>query len=265
MARSRRCNFLRFPGLLGVLLLQGAQWTALRAQQSPCDPSLAQSSSDPSGYRQRGDRCEGVYLQTVASPALRVVSLTESFEDFDPASGANLRVEWSAPPAGAPVHLRANALRPHLYYRFDAIQPEGSTSYSWPVAILQALDLRKPELAVVAWVVQSVGSTMREVYLPVRIGQRAAPTSAARYQLELMPGAELTEVFVSLAPLQPDGQPGKFMQQDRPLERGYYPAGRGISIPIAGLTARGVYYVEISAMLYTGGSATARLWFYHPG
>jgi hypothetical protein len=101
--------------------------------------------------------------------------------------------------------------------------------------------------------------------LPVRIGQRAAPASAERYQLELMPGAELSEVFVSLAPLQPDGQPGEFTQEDRPLERGYYPAGRGISIPIAGLTARGVYYVEISAMLYTGGSATARLWFYHPG
>jgi len=206
-----------------------------------------------------------VYIQAVASPALRVVSFTESFENFDPSTGTNLRVDWSSPPPGAPVHLRANALRPHLYYRFDAIRPKGSTSYSWPPAVLQGLDLKKPDLGVVAWLVQPVGGTTRDVYLPVRIGQRAPPASAERYQLILVPGVELAEVFVSLAPVQPDGQAGRFMQQDRPLQRGFYPAARGITIPIAGVTAPGVYYLEISATLRAGGSSSARLWFYHAG
>lgn len=265
MALPLHRKFFRFSGLLGLLLFRGAQLSGLHAQQGPCDPTLSQSSQDRNGYRQRGDRCEGVYIQAVASPALRVVSFTESFENFDPASGTNLRVEWSAPPGRGPVHLRGNALRPHLYYRFDTIRPQDSRRYSWPTAVLQGLALKKPELGVVAWVTEPVGSTTRDVYLPVRIGQQAAPASAERYQLVLVPGVELAEVFVSLAPVQPDGLPGKFIQQDRALQLGFYPAGRGITIPIAGFTAPGVYYLEISATLRGGGSSTARLWFYRPG
>ena len=265
MAPPLHLKVFRIPGLLGLLLLASAQLTTLGAQQSPCDPSLLQSTQDRNGYRQRGDRCEGVYIQAVASPALRVISFTESFESFDPASGTSLQVEWDSPPARGPVHLRGNALRPHLYYRFDTIRPPDSTGYSWPPTVLQGLDLRKPELGVVAWVMESVGGTTRDVYLPIRIGQRAAPASAEQYQLVLVPGTELAEVFMSLAPVEPGGQPGKFIQQDRPLKRGFYPAGRGLTIPIAGFTTSGVYYLELSATLRAGGSSTARLWFYHPG
>jgi hypothetical protein len=248
-----------------VLVLFGGRMHPLRAQESACDPSLPQSSKEPNGYRQRGDRCEGVYIQAVASPALRVVSWTESFEDFDPAVSANLRLEWSVPPGAGPVHLRANALRRHLYYRFDAIRPDGSTSYDWPVAMLRGLDLRKPELGIVAWTAEPVGGTPRDIHLPLRVGQASAPASARRYQLVLVPGAELIDIYLSLAPVQPDGQPGAFVQRDRRLERGYYPAERGIPIPIAGLTQPGVYYLQISATLRAGRSSTTRLWFYHPG
>ena len=137
----------RIPGLFGSLLLASAQLTTLGAQQSPCDPSLLRSTQDRNGYRQRGDRCEGVYIQAVASPALRVISFTESFENFDPASGTSLRVEWDSPPARGPVHLRGNALRPHLYYRFDAIRPPDSTGTAGHQPCCRPSISRKPELA----------------------------------------------------------------------------------------------------------------------
>ncbi len=247
------------------MVLHGAEVAAPGTQQSPCDPSLSQSSADRNGYRQRGDRCEGVYIHGVTSQALRLISFTGSFENFDPASGTVLRLEWSPPAGGSAVHLRANSLRPRLYYRFDAIRPAGGTSYSWPPAVLRELQLRKPELGIVAWVTQPVGSSTREVYLPVRVGQRATPASANGYLLVLVPGAELAEVFVTLAPVQADGQPGKPIQQSQPLRRVFYPAERDIPILIAPLTTPGVYYLQISAPLRQGGSADLRLWFYHSG
>lgn len=259
----RRLPFLR-SGLLGLALLLSAQQSVLQGQQDSCDKSIDQSSKDKNGYRQRGDRCEGVYIQGVSSPALRVVSLVESFAEFDLADTV-LQVAWDSIPAGVPVHLRANALRPHLYYRFDAIRPVGSTSYRWPTAMLRSLELTKRDLGVLAWYPQPVGSSTRDVYLPIRIGQQPASASAKRYVLVLVPGAELSEVFLSLAPVNAQGQPGTFVMQDKPLQRGFYPAGRGITIPISGLTTRGVHYLEISATLRAGGSATTRLWFYHSG
>jgi hypothetical protein len=249
---------------LSCLLLSSLQVSALLAQ-SPCDPALSQASTDRNGYRQRGDRCEGIYIQEVSSPALRVVSFTDSVENFKPESGKNLRVEWSLPSATVPVHLRASALRSHLYYRFDTARPAGSASYDWSPSVLQALELTKRELGVLAWYTQPVGNTKRDVYLPVRIGQQGAPARAQRYRLVLVPGTELTEVFVTLSSVKPDGRPGTFVLRDQPLKRGFYPADRGISVPIIGLQAPGLYYLEISATLRAGGSSTDRLWFYHTG
>lgn len=258
-----RCFRLQLSTLL-VLVLAGPGERVLYAQQDSCDSSLQQSSKDKNGYRQRGDRCEGVYIQGVSSPALRVVSLVQSFEDFDPAASTELVVEWDSP-ANVPVHLRANALRPHLYYRFDAVRSGGATSYRWPTAMLRSLELKQRELGFIAWYQQQIGSVARDVYIPVRIGRDTSATLSGRYLLMLVPGAELTEVFLSLVPLNAQGQPGRFIVQDKPLARGFYPAGRGINIPLTGFSAGGVHYLEISATLRAGGSATTRLWFYHPG
>jgi hypothetical protein len=265
LAGSVRGNVCRFAGLLGVLVLHGPKVAAQGVQPSPCDASLSQSIADRNGYRQRGDRCEGVYIQGVTSQALRLISFTGSFENFDPASGTDLRLEWNPPAGGSAVHLRANSLRPRLYYRFDAIRPAGGTSYSWPPAVLRELQLRKPELGVVAWVTQQVGSATRDVYLPVRVGQRAAPAAANGYLLVLVPGVELVEVYVTLVAVKADGQPGKPIQESRPLGRVYYPAERDIPILIAPPTTPGVYYLHIGAPLREGGSADLRLWFYHSG
>jgi len=96
-----------------------------------CD-SLDTRQSDPLRYRQRGDRCEGVYAQDVSgSSDLLVASLVESFEAIDDASSLPLRVEWT-PPDGQAVRLRAYSIKPGLFYRMDTAKPIAASSYSWP-------------------------------------------------------------------------------------------------------------------------------------
>src|ERR1700722_4918720 len=105
---------LGVAALVGCLL-SAASPSVASPQQSPCDPNLAQLGQNPQGYRLRGDRCEGIYVQPVSgSAALLVASFTESFAEFDPSSSDPLSVEWSSP-AQTPVHLRAYALHEKLY------------------------------------------------------------------------------------------------------------------------------------------------------
>jgi len=104
---SRSCR-------LSVFLL-AAQVMSLRAA-NPCDPGLIQDKSNPFGYRLRGDRCEGIYIQEVSGAPLTVASWTESFADYDLASGAALVIEWESP-SGKSVHLRAQGMRRRLYFR----------------------------------------------------------------------------------------------------------------------------------------------------
>src|SRR2546422_5964133 len=47
----------------------------------------------------------------------------------------------------------------------------------------------------------------RSVLVPLRIRQGSAPVRTGSYRLLLLPGAELTEVYISLARAGPDGLP----------------------------------------------------------
>ncbi len=230
---------------------------------SPCDPNLRQREQDSQGYRLRGDRCEGIYLQAVSGNSLLVASFTNSFEAFNPGSLDKLSLEWSSP-ANTPVRLRANALREKLYYQMDTTVAPGKAAYSWPGEVLNALHLSKPDIGVVGFIDYVVGGENRTIYLPLRIHEKAR-TPTHGYELVLVPGSQLKEIFVSLAKVGPDGRPHTFLISDRPLRRGYYPAERGTLVEIPNPDSPGIYYLEIGATTMYGEPLTQQIWFYHDG
>jgi hypothetical protein len=259
-----RPSIIAFALLFGVLLYGASLKKPLFAQEKHCDPNLKQATDNPNGYYLRGDRCEGEYIKPVASTRLRVVSLTEYVEDFNPTSNRPLLVEWTAP-KNAGIHLQAHALRHRLYYQMDTIRPEGSSSYTWPSNLLSTFNLKRNELGFVAWASYLVGNTEREVYVPLLIRQQNANIRSGSYKVVLLPGAELSEVFISLAPVGPDGRAGAFVKRDEPLGYGNYPAEQGITITLPVLKTPGIYRLEIGATLRAGGSSTVPpVWFYHP-
>ena len=118
---------LRIPAtlcLLGLGLLARSPGSSRVAPNVAiaCD-SLKTRVTDPLRYRQRGDRCEGVYSQDVStSSSLLVASLVESFEAIDDRSSLPLRVAWT-PPDGEAVALRAFSIKPGLFYRMETAKP----------------------------------------------------------------------------------------------------------------------------------------------
>jgi hypothetical protein len=233
------------------------------AQTTACDPLLEQPKTNPYGYRLRSDRCEGIYVQQVAGATLLLASFTEMFEEYDPRSARELKIRWTTPATGD-VHLRAYGLRRKLYYRMDAKRPASPRSFDWPADLLGALNIPKRELGVVGWIRQPVGRIERDVHLPLRITVNQEGSSPGPYALVLLPGVPLSEVYVSVAPVDSDGQPAKWTRYEQPLENNYYPPESPIDIRIERPAASGVYYVLIGADIAGGGSLTSELWFYHP-
>ena len=230
-----------------------------------CDPGLVQSNDDPQGYRLRGDRCEGVYIKEVAgSSDLVVASFTESFEDFDPTSHKNVTVEWPALGADV-VRIRAQALKYRLHYRMDTVRPPGSKSYAWSPDLLAALQIRRQDIGILGFTARLLGGVTREVYLPLRVSQQTKGARSRRYQFVLLPGQELSQVFLSLATVGKDGSVTTFLRKGETLGRSYYPAERPVSITFPELKAPGIYYLEVGATFEQGGSSTESLWFYHAG
>lgn len=247
--------------VLLTLGLSSGHFVDLSAQ-SNCDPSLLKMSTGPLGYQDRGDRCEGTYIKQVGSTTLFVASFTEFFEQYDVKSGKPLQIEWDNLENKTGVQIRALGVKQKLYYRMDSFEPAAATSYSWSTNILASLNISKKDIGIIGTMRHNVGQVQRDIYLPLRIGQQASAVGGGVYNLALLPGVELSEIYVSIAPVGPDGHPQNFIKDNEKLGYGYYPAERIIEIPISGLNSTGIYYMEIGAALRSGGISTLELWFH---
>jgi hypothetical protein len=214
----------------------------------------------------RGERCEGIYVKEVGGTTLIFASFTEVFEAYDSVEAGSLIVEWTAG-GGDTLELRARGIKHGLYYQMDATRQSGTGSHSWewPKNILVPLGIGRNSIGIWGRTRQTVGDAERNVYVPLRIGERAGLDGDGTYEVVLFPSVRLDSVFVTLAVVLEDGTIGDFIREDRPLQYGYYPADRAVTIPIDDLQAPGIYYLEIGARLASGGSATLRRWVYRPG
>jgi hypothetical protein len=254
-------NSSRLFAFLVFLIAQsyGTAWP----QFHHCDTHLIQPENNPYGYRLRGDRCEGQYVQQVASTTLVVASFTNVFENYNLEGNFPLRLKWPALGTNE-VRLRAHSLRWKLYYRMDSLRNPGDTNFVWPITLLAAMKVSKRDLGVVSLTQYQLGDILRPVYLPLQITQKKTLASSSSYHLVLWPGVQLQEVYLSLATVDDEGQPKEFLVDGKPLLYGYYPAQRAIDIPIFELQESGIYYVEIGATLQSGKSYALDLFFYRP-
>lgn len=246
-----------------IVELESRQATAV---VNPCDSRLIPTKGDPLAYTRRGERCEGLYVLEVAGSAdLSLVAFTQSGRSQSPTSDERMHVHWAATPGKLPVHLRAVSLRRPIYYRMDAVRPEDSDRFEWPTSdVVARLNLSRDELGMLGWVDQTIGERTSHVYVPLRVGHAFEPTPG-HYVARVVPGVELSELFVTLATVGPDGRDQEYVKRDEPLSYGFYPAERPIPVKVSGLPAAGIYRLKLGAVFRRGGSSTATFVFYHPG
>lgn len=260
----------RFRVAIVALLLAASFAAASGPEQVPagdnhCDSRLIPQKGDPLAYGRRGERCEGLYVLEVAGSAdLSLVTFSAATPAFSLSGNDRLHLNWPQVPGNLPTRLRAVSLRRQVYYRMDAVRPAGADSFEWPADVLAKLNLQSTEVGLVGWVQKTVGEKPIDVYVPLRVGTAGAP-SKGHYVVQVVAGAELSEVFITLAALGQDGRDEKYVKRDEPLSYGFYPADRPISVALPGLTAAGLYRVRLGAVLKTGGSANKSFVFYHPG
>jgi hypothetical protein len=127
--------------------------------------------------------------------------------------------------------------------------------------MLAAQGLARDDLGIMAW--SRCPAVDRDVYLPVRVHSGPSSRSKANLQLVLIPGVELSEIYMTLAMTDERGQPRTTLIKQRALDYGYYPAERTTAIPLPNVTVSGLYRLELSTRLRSGSVATTELWFYN--
>src|SRR5262249_29841465 len=192
---------------------------------------------------------------------LLVASFIESSGPFDIVAGKPLPVAWSGA-AQSSVRLRAIALRSRLYYRMDSERPGSPGVFEWPTDLLVSLQMHANEIGLVAWMEQRVGGQQQDIYVPLRLGNRSG-TPSRQYVLTIVPGSEMSEVYVTVAQVNADGRDSRKIKDAEPLKLSYYPAERPFTVRLPALDQPGLYRLELGATLSRGGSVTKSLFFYH--
>lgn len=233
--------------------------SAVRAQtppgRSPCDEALLRLAAPVNGYQPRGDRCEGLYARQVSGTTLFLASFTRSFENYDLQSPDPLVLSWPATPDSA-IQIRAETVGPNRYYRMDTRRLPGDTIWRWPSRVLTAERISRKELGILGWRRMVLKGRARPVYMPLEVNQRNLSAVCGPYEIVLSPGARLSEVTLTLAKADADGNPERYIKQDEPLQRGFYPAGSPILVTLkrGDLLEPGLYYLKVTATLRTKGA-----------
>jgi len=232
--------------------------------QTFCDPDKPIVEDRSDGYRNRGDRCEGVYAQQqVSGGFLEIASFTLGAVEYSLGEGA-LTLAWPAQAADQPVQIRAVSLRRNLHYQMDTRRQSGAASFEWPTDVLVQRRLPPDELGIRAWTELAWGRGAKELHLPLGVHQEATQAPASLYHLVVMPELSLGGLAASLERLEDDDELATVIS-DADLGS-FYPAKEAITVELPLPDEPGIYRLRLMAMPEDGGlQVSTFVWFQHPG
>jgi hypothetical protein len=221
---------------LAIVMLAGVFFVA-HAQSRPCEP-LRPLSGTPLQYKDRGNRCEGLYDPDYGAKALALISLT--FGDLNYPLAAGIKLELTVPEQTVTTHIRAVPRPSNIAYEMDALLDVGST-LSWPVDdVLLPENLNAKQVGIFAW----NGNDPNKVFVPVLVRAPGSSTSRnANIILSVRPSFEAQVMKWRSAPL----TNGKC---DRPVKwmdvgPGSVNAGQTVDIKLAHIV--GLNCIDIAA------------------
>lgn len=186
---------------------------------APCNSDIKPASIDELAYKDRGDRCEGLFVQKVSATGLHVAAFHKSPAEFDDnALALNVSVGGDV----GDKEMSITSLRPNQYYRMDA--SFSRDNFSLPLELLRhpQIDIKPHELAAV---------------ICVRDCQSAVPTLAAASfaddqnenpYVALVANLEIYELRVTIR----DETTGEVLHDKEMLGSRTWPAGRPATFPL---------------------------------
>jgi hypothetical protein len=147
----------------------------------------------------------------------------------------------------------------------DTVQPATPSSFVWPTDFLIQYQITPQDLAILGWSMVPVGGQDLAVYLPLTIRQGDAAAQGEGYNLLVVPGVDLAELFIMIDLLDQGGNPERTVLERTALGFGFYPADSGVAIALPDLAGPGIYQVKLIAQrLLDGIERPEDFWFYHP-
>ncbi|MEP6765857.1 MAG: hypothetical protein ABJB66_16195 [Gemmatimonadaceae bacterium] len=224
------------------------------AQERHCPIHV--DAKDIYAYQSRGNRCEGIIARPAGGELIRFIGLTQSVEDFNPQLGADLHVVWPQVAADS-IWLKAVGVRAGLFYQMDTALPKTSTEFRWPVTVLLKEGVRRADVAVRGWTIQSFGGIPDTVLIPIALWQqRAASFTNTEYVMTILPVQRMRALRFGIATADASGRSDGWFREMTAVPGTDFLEGSAVRIPLGKISAPGLYIVQVAADLWSTTAAS---------
>ncbi len=250
----------------GFLAVSGASQNA----ESFCEPSLVVEERDEHRYRDREERCEGLYVREVSGYIAALTSFTRQYDFGAAGEDGPLTLSWDVDEVGtvpaladlrdASLRLRADSNVYRVYYRMDTQRPLGGEAFEWPTTVLRSLSLGGDDIGVYGFLPVDFGEVTREVYVPLSLSRGAA--EYGDYRVAVFPTVELEAVAFELSAVA-EGFPGEVVRPKERLGHRRYPSAFPVTFGFALQEETGLYHLLIEVEGSNGRKSRIDVYFYH--
>ena len=167
-----------------------------KAQGKECDSRIKPITGTLGyGWREQGQRCEGLYESTVSAINLEVVSVLKGKlgADFQRSKKVHLFAPDLASLGSESVRVRAVALPLKTYFRMDAVMP-ASGDLVWPLDdVVERAKLPVGKIGIFGW----VGSEAEKIFVPLEIspkGEKPAAGTVASVEMVVRSAIDIEQL-----------------------------------------------------------------------
>ncbi|QUS59155.1 hypothetical protein [Pseudovibrio brasiliensis] len=184
-----------------------------------CRVEIKPASENELSYRQRGDRCEGLFAQKVSATGLRIAAFHKHPASYDENS---LAINISSGDSRAIKALTVTSLRPKQFYRMDTVYHGSNYSLSLDVVRHPDVNVKPTDFAAVICKENCDAAT------PTLIPASFVDENPFNPYVALVANLELYELRISIK----DGDTGGVLFDKEMLGSRTWPAARPATFPL---------------------------------
>lgn len=217
-----------------VMLMLSA--SLAHAEEILCRPEINPVSASELAYKQRGDRCEGLFAQKVSATGLRIVAFHKHPASYDETSLAlNILLGETL----TQKSLTVTSLKPKQFYRMDAVS--SGDVYSLPLDIVRHPDVKVAPTDFAAVICAANCDTLLPKLTPASFSNNVSPNP----YVALVADLEIFELHVMIK----DGNSAEVLFEKEMLGNRTWPAARPATFPLRSyLDGRESVIFEITAV-----------------
>ena len=202
---------------LYILLL--ASGLTAHASENLCKPDIKPASGSELAYKQRGDRCEGLFAQKVSATGLRIAAFHKHPARYDDSSAS---INISSAYTGSDKVLTVTSLRPKQFYRMDTVHAGTNFALSPDV-------VRHPEVNVAPSDFAALVCTQNcDTSIPTLVPAWFDSDEPHNPYVALVANLELFELRISIR----DAETDQVLFDEEVLGKRTWPAGRPATFPL---------------------------------